>query len=172
MHAIRRSDRLLDEETALQIIDQAVYATVSCIDDDGDIFSIPLSIARKGQHIYIHGAKAGNKSLLYQNGRKVKIVCVAENQTPQLSADEFAAIRNNAKALAREVFTTKYTSAICTSKAYLVDNEEEKRLGLKLLCQKYCLKYMSAFDITADDYLNKLNIYRFDITEIVGKSNK
>ncbi|MBQ9618988.1 MAG: pyridoxamine 5'-phosphate oxidase family protein [Neisseriaceae bacterium] len=172
MNRIRRSDRLLDEEVALQMIDRADYATISCIDDNGELFSIPLSIVRLNQSIYIHGAKAGGKTQLYQGGRKVSIVCVAENQTPQLSTDEFAAIFHNTKALAHQVFTTKYISTICTAKAYLVDNQEEKRLGLKLLCQKYCPKYMSAFDKTADDYLNKLNIYRFDITEIMGKSNK
>ena len=41
MHAIRRSDCLLDEETALQIIDQAVYATVSCIDETAIFFPFP-----------------------------------------------------------------------------------------------------------------------------------
>ena len=169
---IRRKDRLLSEEESLAIIDACEYAVISCVDEQGEIFSIPLSIARIEKSIYIHGAKVGSKSVLYQNGRKVKIVCVSENQTPVISNHRFDEIKNQPKALATEIFTTKYKSAICTAMAYQVKDINEKKLGLQKLCEKYCTNYMSVFDLTADYFLDKLHIYRFDITEITGKSNK
>ncbi|MBR1375510.1 MAG: pyridoxamine 5'-phosphate oxidase family protein [Cardiobacteriaceae bacterium] len=172
MKKIRRADRLLDDAQALDIIDRADYAVVSCNDDVGGIFSIPLSIARNNRSIYIHGARSGSKQRLYLDGRVLKIVCVSENKTPELSDDDFLAISDNPHALANRIFTTKYESTICTAKVYLVEDLAEKRLGLKLLCEKYCKKYMSGFDITADEYINKMNIWRFDIVEMMAKSNK
>lgn len=48
---MRRSDRELDQEIALKIIDE--YATLSCIDENNEIFSIPISIVRDGMSIYM-----------------------------------------------------------------------------------------------------------------------
>lgn len=169
---IRRIDRVLSEEMALAIIDRCDYGVVSCFDDNGKIFSIPLSLVREDSCLYIHGAKAGSKTQLYQNGREVQIVCVADNRPPQLEQEAFFAIQNDAKALAQQVFTTKYESAICTANAYQVLDEQQKKHALRLLCEKYCAKYMTAFNTAADMYLDKMNIYRFDMKEIIAKSNK
>lgn len=50
---MRRSDRELDQESALKIIDESQYATLSCVDEKGEIFSIPISIVRDGMSIYM-----------------------------------------------------------------------------------------------------------------------
>ncbi len=71
---MRRKDRNLDELAALEIIDKCEYAVISCVDDDGRVFSIPISIAREGMSVYIHGAVAGSKARLFKDGKDVKMV--------------------------------------------------------------------------------------------------
>ncbi len=61
---MRRSDRELDRQIALKIIDESEYATLSCVDEYGEVFSIPISVARDGMSVFIHGAKTGSKARL------------------------------------------------------------------------------------------------------------
>ena len=67
---MRRKDRELSREDGLKIIDECEYAVISCVDDEGEIFSVPISPVRVGESIFIHGATAGCKAKLLQDGRK------------------------------------------------------------------------------------------------------
>ena len=169
---MRRKDRELSNEEAYQIIDDCEYAVFSCVRDNGEIFSIPLSIVRSGESIFIHGAPDGSKAELYQNGREVSIVCVSYNQVPVLSDAEFEAIKNNTSMLGKKVFTTEYTSAIAKAKAYEVKDEKTMYLAIKLLCQKYCKEYMSAFEKAIDGQFRRMKIYEFKIQSVSAKAKK
>ena len=59
---MRRKDRELIHEDGLKIIDECEYAVISCVDDEGEIFSVPISPVRVGESIFIHGASAGSKA--------------------------------------------------------------------------------------------------------------
>ena len=166
------TEKVLGEHLALTFVDKSDYAVFSCLDNAGEVHSVPLSLVRLNQFIYVQGGQNDTKAALYKDGRTVKIVCVAENQTPKLKYAEFSAIKNDAKALANQVFTMQYKSTVCTTKVLLIDNVQEKKLALQLLSQKYCAKYMSSFDILADEYLDKINVYRFEIMDITAKTNK
>ena len=66
---MRRKDRELSPDEAFDIIDSCEYAVISCVDDEGEIFSVPISPVRVGESIFVHGANAGSKAKLLQNGR-------------------------------------------------------------------------------------------------------
>ncbi|MBP3221780.1 MAG: pyridoxamine 5'-phosphate oxidase family protein [Neisseriaceae bacterium] len=166
------TEKVLGEHLALTFVDKSDYAVFSCTDDAGEVHTVPLALVRYNQFIYVQGGQNDTKAQLYKDGRTVQIVCVAENQTPKLKYSEFSVIKNDAKALANQVFTMQYKSAICTAKVALIENPQEKKLALQLLSQKYCAKYMSSFDILADEYLDKINVYRFELIDITAKSNK
>ena len=99
------TEKVLGEHLALTFVDKSDYAVFSCLDDAGEVHSVPLSLVRLNQFIYVQGGQNDTKAALYKDGRTVKIVCVAENQTPKLKYAEFSAIKNDAKALANQVFT-------------------------------------------------------------------
>ncbi|MBR2251192.1 MAG: pyridoxamine 5'-phosphate oxidase family protein [Neisseriaceae bacterium] len=166
------TEKVLGEHLALTFVDKSDYAVFSCTDDASEVHTVPLALVRYNQFIYVQGGQNDTKAQLYKDGRTVQIVCVAENQTPKLKYSEFSVIKNDAKALANQVFTMQYKSAICTAKVALIENPQEKKLALQLLSQKYCAKYMSSFDILADEYLDKINVYRFELIDITAKSNK
>ena len=156
---MRRKDRALSQSEAYEIIDNSEFGVFSCVKDDGDIFSIPLSIVRENDSIFIHGATKGSKAELFTQGREVSIVCVSFNAVPNLSESEFKAIENNGKELGNRVFTTEYKSVVAKTKAYEITDEKAKLEALRILSEKYCAKFMSAYETAALSALNHTKIY-------------
>jgi len=167
---LRRKDRLLSENEALKIVDDCVYATISCADDESNIFSLPMSIVREQNKIYIHGAKSGSKSKLFSSGRICKIVCVSYAKTPETSPEKLAQISSDEHALGNFVFTTEYKSAILTTTAHIVSDENAAMRALRLLCEKYTPNYMEHFAVATAHAMKTTQIYEFRITEISGKA--
>ena len=167
---MRRKDRELSREDGLKIIDECEYAVISCVDDEGEIFSVPISPVRVGESIFIHGATAGCKAKLLQNGRKVEFVCVSFNKVPHLSESELEEIKNDGKALGGKVFTIEYKSAIAKTRAYEVEDETKKYEILKILSQKYTTYAMSTFDVAAEYGLKIIKIYELKIEGLSAKA--
>jgi len=167
---LRRIDRALSIAEAYEIIDNSEYGVFSCVKDDGDIFSIPLSIVRENDSIFIHGATKGSKAELFKDGRDASIVCVSFNAVPNLNDAEFEAIKNNPKELGNRVFTTEYKSVVAKTKAYEITDNKAKLEALRILSAKYCAKFMSAYETAALSALNHTKIYEFKIQSLSAKS--
>ncbi|WP_462107042.1 pyridoxamine 5'-phosphate oxidase family protein [Campylobacter concisus] len=167
---MRRKDRELSREDGLKIIDECEYAVISCVDDEGEIFSVPISPVRVGESIFIHGATAGCKAKLLQNGRKVEFVCVSFNKVPHLNDSELEMIKDDGKALGGKVFTTEYKSAIAKTRAYEVEDKTKKYEILKILSQKYTAYAMSTFDVAAEYGLGIMKIYELKIESLSAKA--
>jgi len=135
------------------------------------IFSIPISIVRENESIFIHGAPRGAKAKLLQNGREVTIVAVSFNHVPTPSKSDFNAHSKDGKWLGSNVFTTEYKSAIATAKAYEITDPKAKLHALKILSQKYVASaQMKAFDVAAMHSLNITNIYELKIISLSAKA--
>lgn len=135
------------------------------------IFSIPISIVRENESIFIHGAPRGAKAKLLQNGREVTIVAVSFNHVPTPSKSDFNAHSKDGKWLGSNVFTTEYKSAIATAKAYEITDPKAKLHALKILSQKYVASaQMRAFDVAAMHSLNITNIYELKIISLSAKA--
>ncbi|WP_148790313.1 pyridoxamine 5'-phosphate oxidase family protein [Campylobacter concisus] len=167
---MRRKDRELGRDEALEIIDNCEYAVISCVDDEGEIFSVPISPVRVGESIFIHGATAGCKAKLLQDGRKVEFVCVSFNKVPHLSESELDTIKGDGKALGGKVFTTEYKSAIAKTRVYEITDEAKKYEILKILSQKYTAYAMSTFDVAAEYGLKIIKIYELKIESLSAKA--
>ena len=167
---MRRKDRELGRDEALEIIDNCEYAVISCVDDEGEIFSVPISPVRVGESIFIHGATAGCKAKPLQDGRKVEFVCVSFNKVPHLSESELDAIKGDGKALGGKVFTTEYKSAIAKTRVYEITDEAKKYEILKILSQKYTAYAMSTFDVAAEYGLKIIKIYELKIESLSAKA--
>ena len=104
---MRRKDRELTAQEGLAIIDACEYGTISCVDEAGEIFSVPISVAREGGSVFLHGAPAGSKAKLLNDGRNVTLVCVSYARVPVLTDEQLDAIKDDGKALGAKVFTTE-----------------------------------------------------------------
>lgn len=169
---MRRKDRELSKNEALKILDECEYAVISCADVRGEIFSLPLSIVREDMSIFIHGATSGGgKCQNFTNARVCKIVAVSQNAVPKLSDEFFESIKDDHAKLGSYAFTTEYKSAIATASAHLLSEPSAKLHALRLLSQKYCAPYMSAFDAaTPPEVMNHMNIFEFKITSLSAKA--
>lgn len=167
---MRRKDRELTTQEGLEIIDACEYGTISCITDEGEIFSVPISVVREGGSVFLHGAPAGSKAKLLNDGRNVTLVCVSYARVPVLTDEQLDAIKDDGKALGAKVFTTEYKSAIAETKAYIVTDDAARLRALRLLSEKYTPKYMRTFDVAAAHGLKAMNIYELKIASITAKA--
>ena len=158
MTPMRKSGRQKDACWALEVFDKAPYVTVSMTRHDGTPYGLPLSLVRHGDNtFYFHCAGEGEK-----------LECLKHNPIVSLSAVSkcspvFEQEKNN--------FTMHYNSAIALGHSEIVDDQEEKILALRLICERFLPKYMDNFDEAIDRRLDRTTIVKITLTEPpVGKS--
>ena len=173
---MRRKDRQMSRNFGLKIIDNSSYGVVSMVDNEGNPYSLPLSIVRDEDTLYFHSAKGGKKVEILENNHNVSVVFVGEVHVPdnfsmdelkEMSEDESKGIQFISK-----VFTTEFESAIITGKIKIVDERDEKVKVMKLICEKYTPSKMDYFNIAIKSGLDKTNVYSIDIEELTAKRKK
>lgn len=158
---MRRKDREMDMEFALEVMDRALYGVFSFrlpeksldssleegfdIGEEGfytGVYSIPVSIVRINRDVYFHSAQGGMKTEIIQEGFPARLVAVGRVEVPELytreELDAMADDESQAHQLARRVFTTQYESAIACGRMFEVTDEAMRSQVLTRLCEKYC----------------------------------
>lgn len=169
---MRRADREKDEKFALEVIDTCEYATICIKDDESDsgVFCVPISIAREGSSIFIHGAKKGGKARLLHGVNLIQLVCVSYNKVPKISQEKLNNyITNEPKKLGSNVYTTEYKSAIAVCEAHTITDDVTKMHALKLLCEKYTPNLMAGVELSSNMALGITNIYELKIKTLTSK---
>lgn len=173
---MRRKDREMGREFALQIIDNSEYGVLSVIDADSAPYALPLSLVRKEDSLYFHSAQGGKKVEVFEKNSIVTVVFVGKTKIPELfSTDELDLCLLDEKkgsTLASKVFTTEFESAIINGRISLVSDEQEAIEALRIICEKYTISKMKYFDMAVKSGLARTNIYRIDIESITGKRKK
>ncbi|MGI6751146.1 MAG: pyridoxamine 5'-phosphate oxidase family protein [Anaerovoracaceae bacterium] len=172
---MRRKDRQMDADFGLNVIDKSRYATLSLVDKN-EPYSIPLSIARHGNHLYFHSAMAGRKVDLFKQNPKVSIVFVGDTKIPELYSeaclDKICQDQSKTALLIKNVFTTEYESAIVEGTVSLVIEEGEKENAMRAICEKYVPSKMKYFDTAIRTGLSRTNVYRIEIQSVKAKRKK
>jgi len=151
---MRRKDREMNEEFALNIVDKCEWATLCAITTQNAPYCVPLSIARIDNFIYFHCAKEGKKIDCLRYSPAVCISCVGDSQR------------------LKDEFTTKYESAIVTGIATQVAERDEKILALKAICERHTPANMQNFDEAINKSLFRTDIWKVSIDSITGKSKR
>ena len=150
---MRRKDRELGREEALRILDECEYAVVSMA-NDGEPYSVALSIARDGECIYFHCAAVGKKVDMLRQNPRVCVICVGGVNPSQTE------------------FTTGYESVVVFGKASEIVEDEQKISALRLISEKYTPGAMPRFNEEVVRSLKVTGVWRIDIEEITGKGKK
>lgn len=173
---MRRKDREMDKEFGFKVIDNAKYGIVSMINEDKKPHGIPLSIVRNENYLYFHSAKDGEKVKIFEKNHDVSVTFVGYINVPEIytkeELDEILKDKSKVNLLASSVFTTEFESAIVKGKLKLVEDEEERIRGMRLICEKYTPTMMDYFSMAINPGLEKINIYRIEIEEITAKRKK
>lgn len=154
---MRRAERQMDEDWALEVFDKAPYVTVSMIRPDGIPYGLPLSVVRKDNRtFYFHCAAEGEK-----------IDCIRNNPVVSLSAVSRCTPRYEEE---KQNFTEYYHSAIALGHAETVTDDNEKIEALRLICERFLPKFMDHFEAAIARSLSRTTVIRIILTEpAVGK---
>ena len=151
---IRRQDRLLDEERAMEIIKEGEYGVLSMQAEDGEgAYGIPVSyVWDRGNSIYIHCAPAGKKLRCIDACHKVSFCIVGKTK------------------VIPDKFTTAYESVVLDCTAHRSLHEAERMSALSLLLSKYCPNDKIRGIEQANRSFARTEIIRLDIGRISAKS--
>lgn len=174
MNPMRRKDREMDKSFAYSIIDKAEFGTLATINDDGSPYCIPISTARNGDSIYFHSAKLGTKIDNIIRDSRVCMSFVGDVHVPEELNDNSQTIddKESIKKSLNTRFTTEFESAVVFGKINIVNDKEEKIMGLRLITEKYCPKDMPYFDTAIDISYNVTYVLRLDVETVTGKRKK
>lgn len=149
---VRRQDRLLDRDVAVQLLQGGEYGVLSLVGFDG-AYGVPLNYVWDGQRsIYIHCAPRGEKLECLKANPNVSFVVVGLTQ------------------VLPEKFTTAYQSVIVKGEICSVDDLAEKTKALELILDKYSPHHKVQGMVYAQKSLARTAILRLDIKTMSGKS--
>lgn len=155
---MRRKDKEISDFSIIEnILKKANVCRVAMCDGD-EPYIVPLNFAFQNQNqnrtIYIHSASSGRKIDVLRKNNKI---CV------EIDAD--AKIIPGEKACN---FSMKYQSIIGFGVATICEDEEEKKVALDLIMQKYSgnkkWEYIS-------DQIQKLAIIKIKLNKVTGKKS-
>lgn len=148
---MRRADREMDEEFAIEVFKKAPYVTVSFVRKDNTPYCIPLSIAVKDKRtMYFHCAKEGEK-----------LDCIAENANVSLSAVSRCKPTIGPK---DGNFTLEFKSAVAFGKASIVEDDNEKIEALRTICERFLPEHMDGFDKAIERSLSNTAVVKIELS--------
>ncbi|RDU61344.1 pyridoxamine 5'-phosphate oxidase family protein [Helicobacter sp. MIT 14-3879] len=185
---MRRKDRELPEQEAIEIMQKAPYCVLStaplCVKDftpksqnpclDEHIFSIPLSFAYHSERLFLHSAKSGRKMRFFKDETLVCAVFVGAVQVPDLfSKEEIRHLAHHQpKMLGSHIFTTEYESVIAYGRIYQLKEKEDINQAMLLLCQKYMPDKVEFAPISIETEIKHFNAYEVRIEQFSGKAKR
>ena len=118
---VRRQDRLLDEESALELLKAADFGFLAMQAEEGGGYGVPLNYVydESEEVVFLHCAPEGRK-----------LRCI--EQEPRVT---FTIIGKDCHVVPNK-FTEAYKSLVLTCRAEMVKNEEERRRAMRLFVDK------------------------------------
>jgi nitroimidazol reductase NimA-like FMN-containing flavoprotein (pyridoxamine 5'-phosphate oxidase superfamily) len=152
---MRRKEKQVSDETALQFLDIAQDGVLSTISiDNGYPYSTSVNHVVMDGCIYFHCAKAGHKIDNILENNKVSFFAVAESKIDE------------------KAYTTKFKSVHVFGRATVVTNKEEFKKALYLIAQKYTGSFFAKAATEIASAINKTLVVKIEIDSIKGKSSK
>ena len=151
---LRRKDRRLDNELAMELLRTSEYGVLSSIGENGYPYGVPLNHVLMGENIYFHCAKKGLKLDNIKSNDKVSYCVIGPTQ---LQPQEFA---------------TNYTSAIVFGKIIEVEAGEEKDRVLLKFINKFSPEYLKEGKAYIGRMKENTKVLKIVIEHITGKARK
>lgn len=153
MREMRRKEKQMEENEALEILRMGEYGLLSTVDSEGQPYAVPLNYVFLDNAICFHCATQGYK---LDNIRENSRVCFTVVGQCEVVAG---------------AFTTKYQSVVVFGHAVETVGQEKEALIRKLIA-KYSLSYMEKAEQIIAKGLEKFTVVKMDITHITGKKNE
>ena len=150
---MRRREKEISREAALEIIDRCKFATLATVGENMVPYAVPLSMARKDDVLYFHGAKEGHKTTNLNQNANCCVSFVGETKVPEGK------------------FDISYESVTVFGKASQITDKDEKTYGLKVISERYTPDNMANFDKVVEVMLERVAVWKISMDLITGKKN-
>ena len=152
MHSMRRKDRELTGEEAMQILLDGEYGILATVGTDGQPYAIPVSYGVKDNKIYIHGTNQSSQrnENIGHNSR----VCFTVVGKTEVLPDQFS---------------TNYESAVVIGTARI---SAEPETGLLLLVDKYSPDFAAEGIKYTKAAVKQVTVIEIDIEQLTGKARR
>ena len=152
---MRRQDRRMDEERAMELLRDSEHAVLSLVDAEGNPYGIPVNyVFERPSHLYIHCAPEGRK-----------LRCIAHNAAVSLCMVGYTHVIPSQ-------FTTEFESVIVTGTARVGLTDEEKMHALMLIIDKYSPDFRREGAKAVRRSFLRTEIIRIDISRFSGKQKR
>jgi uncharacterized protein len=151
--SIRRAERALSQEQAVEILQKGEYGILSTVSSDGQPYGVPVSYCYINNGIYFHCAQEGHKLENLSANSCVSFCVVGKTE---VLPDKFA---------------TRYESAIVFGKAFELTGEE-KQSGLIELLKKYSPDFLEKGLRYIESDIDKTRVYKIQVESLSGKARK
>lgn len=151
MREMRRQDRLLSREDALQVLNEAEYGVLSTVTPDGMPYGLPINYALDGDRLYMHCTPVGGQKL--DNLAYCPNACMTAVTGVKLNSHEL---------------TTAFRSAMAFGTVAIVTDPSEKVQGLRALLRRLAPEYSQQDPACMGD-LSKVMVLRMQIDSVSGK---
>lgn len=150
---VRRQDRLLTEQQAMDILLRGEYGFLAMASAEGG-YGVPMNYAYEQGVIYLHCAMEGRKLQAIENDCRVTF-CVVGTATP-----------------VAEQFTTTYESVLVQGRARIVETDEECRRALMLLVKKFAPQFEAQGVQAIERSLHRTAVVAIEAESISGKTKR
>lgn len=153
---VRRQDRLLEEDSCIELLRVGEYGFLSMRSEDGEgAYGIPLSFVWDGySSLYVHCAPSGRKLECLKKYPSISFCIVGKT------------------CLIPNKFTTEYECVLLEGVAKLHLSPEERIKALKLILEKYSPNDMEIGLKYTEKSFHRTEIIRLDILTCSGKCKK
>ncbi len=153
MKSLRRKDREINSQEAIELLNSAEYGVLSTVDEDNQPYGVPLNFVYKNKHIYFHCALSGQKLDNIENNAKVSLCIVG-----------------NTKVLPAE-FSTEYASVMAFGVASEVEGAE-RRNALLWMIEKYSPAFIEEGKLYIAQMEKATKVFKIEINHISGKAQR
>lgn len=150
---LRRKKQLLSEQETLRVLKEGKTGIVGVLGDDGYPYTVPINYVSLEDKIYFHSAKKGHKVDAIAKEPKVSMTVVEKDDV-----------------VSRE-FTTYFRSIQLFGKAYVVEDEAERNVAFRALCEKFSGADLDRYEEIMSKEAAAAAIVRIDIEHITGKES-
>lgn len=150
---IRRQDRVLDEERARELLRDGEYGLLSIASEQGG-YGVPINYALVDSTIYLHCAPEGRKVRDIGHDARVSFCVVGD------------------KHIVPEDFTTEYESVIAFGRAHIVASDDERRMALRAIVEKYAPQHLDEGLKAIDRSLHRTTVIAITIDRFSGKCKR
>jgi len=152
-HELRRKDRGICDDAAMDLLLRGEYGVLSTLSPDGLPYGIPLSYCLIGNALYFHSAIEGRKVDNITSDKRVSFCVVGGTE------------------ILPAKFSTKYESVIVSGLAEEVF-ALEKKCALRGFVTKYSSQYIKEGEKYINSDIDKARVFKIIINEMSGKARK